>query len=278
MKKNWKILLALCVLVAVCLLALRGRIFSVDAKDKPQKKKTALSIGESFHLETSLSPEGPAAAIKKVKKPPKVKTYPKAKVVKLPAPSLGGKTVEEAIKARRSERTWGGSPLTMDELSQILFAAQGVSGESCGQPLRTAPSAGALYPFEVYGVVLNVKELPDGIYHYRPADHALEVVKEGDFGGKIAQAGLGQDMLGEAGVTLALAAVFDRTRQKYGERGFRYVYMEAGHIAQNVLLEAASLGLGSVCVGAFYDEEVNKLLGLDGMQEAAVYLQPVGVP
>jgi SagB-type dehydrogenase family enzyme len=278
MKNRWKILLALGVLLPVCLLALHGRIFSVDAKDKPPKSKTALTIGESFHLETSLSPEGLAAAAKTVKKPPKAKTYAKAKVVKLPTPSLVGKTVEEAIRTRRSVRAYGGSPLTMDELSQILFAAQGISGESYGQALRTAPSAGALYPFEVYGIVLNVEGLPDGIYHYRPADHALEAVKEGDFGGKIAQAGLGQEMLGEAGVTLALAAVFGRTRQKYGERGFRYVYMEAGHIAQNVLLEAASLGLGSVCVGAFYDEKVNALLGIDGREEAAVYLQPVGVP
>ena len=141
-----------------------------------------------------------------------------------------------------------------------------------GQALRSAPSAGALYPFEIYVVVHNVEGLEPGIYHYAVRDHQLEVAATGDFRAQALQ----QAMLGEADAAFVLAAVFDRSRHKYGERGYRYVYMEAGHISQNIGLQAVSLGLGSVGVGAFLDSEVNKLIGVDGSKEAAIYLQAVG--
>ncbi len=107
-------------------------------------------------------------------------------------------------------------------------------------------------------------------------DHTLELVKSGDFRGQIIDAGLSQQMLGDAGVTFVLSAIFDRVRYKYGERGYRYVYMEAGHISQNIYLQAVSLGLCSVCAGAFSDEKVNKLINIDGWKEAVIYLHPVG--
>jgi len=125
-------------------------------------------------------------------------------------------------------------------------------------------------------VVNNVDTLSQGIYHYNVRKHALELLKEGDFRKEITNAGLWQDMLGEANVTIVLSAVFERTQRKYKDRSLRYIHMEAGHIGQNISLQAVSLGLGSVCVGAFYDEQVNRLIGLDGTTESAIYLQAVG--
>lgn len=246
------------------------------AKDKGNKKKT--TIGEQFHNDTSLTWRGVLGDVfgKKVKRPAPYKVYDKAKRVALPKPEYSGITVEEAIKRRRSVRNYSQRPINMKELSQLLFAAQGVTGKTYGQPLRSAPSAGALYPFEIYIVVNNVKDLPQGIYHYAVLEHALELVKAGDFSGKIIDAGLEQEMLGDSGVTFVLSAIFDRVRCKYGERGYRYAYIEAGHISQNLYLQTVSLGLGSVSVGAFLDEKVNQLIGVDGRKEAAIYLHAVG--
>ncbi len=184
--------------------------------------------------------------------------------------------METAIKERRSVRNYTGEPLSLPQLSQLLYAAQGITGTMYDQPLRSAPSAGALYPFEVYVLAHNIEGLDRGIYHYAVRDHQLEVVATGDYRKPITRAALQQDMLGEADAAIVLAAVFDRTRHKYGERGYRYVYMESGHISQNIYLQAVSLGLGSVGVGAFLDAEVNSLIGADGSQEAAIYLHAVG--
>ena len=204
------------------------------------------------------------------------KTYAGAKMIKLPQPNYKGMPVEGAIKKRRSVRSYSKKALTLPQLSQLLFAAQGVTGSVSGYELRAAPSAGALYPMEVYLAVNNVEELSRGIYHYNIQKHALELLKEGDFRKEIINAGLWQDTLGEAQVTFVLSAVFERTQRKYKDRSLRYIYMEAGHISQNISLQAVSLGLGSVCVGAFYDEQVNRLIGLDGTAESAIYLQAVG--
>ena len=204
------------------------------------------------------------------------KTYRDVKMIKLPKPDYQGMILEEAIKKRRSVRSYSKKALTLSHVSQLLFAAQGITGNHFGHDVRTAPSAGALYPIEVYLVVNNIEELSRGIYHYNVKKHALELLKEGDFRKEITNAGLGQDMLGEANLTFVLSAVFERTRRKYGDRSLRYIFMEAGHISQNISLQAVSLGLGSVCVGAFYDELVNSLVGLDGSRESAIYLQAVG--
>ncbi len=250
-----------------CVLLARGK-----------EHKNELSIGERFHYETSLTWRGVLGDMfrSKPKKPAQYKTYPSSKKVKLPAPTYQGLVVEEAIKKRRSARDYSTKAVTIEQLSQLLLAAQGVTGRIYGRPLRSAPSAGALYPFEIYAVVNNVHNLPKGIYHYSVLDHAVELVKAGDFSGKITDAGLEQDMLGSAGVTFLLSAIFDRVRHKYGERGFRYTYIEAGHISQNIYLQSVSLGLGSVSVGVFLDEKVNRLIDVDGRKEAVIYLHAVG--
>ncbi|MBN1392537.1 MAG: SagB/ThcOx family dehydrogenase [Sedimentisphaerales bacterium] len=241
-------------------------------------KENEISISERFHRETSITEKGIAAdkLRLKPKEPPPYKVYPNTTKIELPKPKYTGVAVEDALKKRRSVRNYSAKPISKAQLSQLLFAAQGVTGKMYGQVLRTAPSAGALYPFEVYIIVNNVQDLPRGIYHYSILDHTLELVKSGDFRNQIIDAGLSQQALGDAGATFMLSAIFDRARHKYGERGCRYVYMEAGHISQNIYLQAVSLGLGSVCIGAFSDEKVNKLIDADGWKEAVIYLHPVG--
>ena len=243
-----------------------------------KKRGKELSIGERFHYETSLTWRGVLGDMfrDRPKKPPQYKTYPGSKKVQLPKGEYRGMVIEDAITERRSVRNYSKEAISMAQLSQLLFAAQGVTGKMYGHPLRSAPSAGALYPFEIYLVVNNVEDLAQGIYHYSVLDHGLELVKAGDFRDQITDAGLKQEMLGTGGVTFVLSAIFDRIRHKYGQRGMRYVYMEAGHISQNIYLQAVSLGLGSVSVGAFLDERVNRLIDVDGRKEAAVYLHAVG--
>lgn len=196
--------------------------------------------------------------------------------MRLPKPEFKGLILEDALLKRRSVREYTKRPLSLKDLSQLLFAAQGVTERSWGIDLRTAPSAGALYPFEIYIVVNRVEGLKAGTYRYSAKDHSIVIISEGEFSGDISDAALGQDAIMEVGALFVLSAVFNRTRSKYGERGFRYVYMEAGHISQNIYLQAVSLGLGSVMVGAFRDDEVNRLIGVDGAKETVISIHAVG--
>jgi len=208
--------------------------------------------------------------------PPGVKRYKGAKMISLPKPDFTGEPLEKILPKRRSVRNYAEVKITLAELSQLLFAAQGISGYEQGYAFRTAPSAGALYPLEIYAVVMRVEGVSPGIYHYVIGSHGLELVKSGDFKRKLIDAALGQEMVGDAAVTFIISAVFDRTTFKYGERGYRYVYVEAGHVSQNLFLQATSLGLGSVCVGAFYDDKINALINVDGTDEAVIYMHSVG--
>ena len=235
------------------------------------------TIGERFHSETRHT----WTQIMKdifISKPPMAEQFKEYKghKINLPKPEYKGMTFEDALLKRRSIREYSTKPLTLSELSQLLFSAQGITGRIYGTYLRTAPSAGGLYPFEIYIVANNINGLKKGIYHYSVKDHSMVLIKEGDFRKEIMRSSLDQEMMRDAGVVFVLSAVFDRTRSKYGERGFRYVYMEAGHISQNIYLQATSLGLGSVVVGAFIDDSVNELIGLDGKKEAAIALHAVG--
>lgn len=185
-----------------------------------------------------------------------------------------GLTVEEAIEQRRSVRAYSSASLSLLQVARLLHRATGITDLPSGY--RAAPSAGALYPVELYVVANRVESLPSGIYRYRCRGHSLISIRHGDYGGSLALAALGQDMVARAPLVLVLAAVFERSRQKYGERSYRYVLMECGHVAQNVYLAAVSMGVGACVVGAFLDDELNGLLGLDGTEEAALYLITVG--
>jgi SagB-type dehydrogenase family enzyme len=198
------------------------------------------------------------------------------KTIKLPAPNTKGATsLEEALFKRRSVRAYSEEPLTIKEVSQLLWAAQGITERTNG--LRTAPSAGALYPLEVYVVAGNVSGLDKGIYKYRPKEHELVKVSDNDARKELSRAALEQESVRDAPAILVFSAVIERTAVKYGTRTTRYVHMEAGHAAQNVFLQAAALNLGTVVVGAFYDDDVKKVIGMDA-RESALYIMPVGRP
>jgi SagB-type dehydrogenase family enzyme len=207
--------------------------------------------------------------------PERYKTYPTARSIALPDPNgYQGLSLEKAIETRRSIRDYADEALSLEELSRLLHAAQGITAERRGY--RAAPSAGALYPIETYAVVHDVAGLERGLYHYSVADHTLEQLRAENLRRTIVVAGIGQDMLGQAQVCFVLSAFFQRLRWKYRERTYRYALLEAGHIGQNLYLAATSMGLGACAVGAFLDDELNNLLELDGQQEAALYMISVG--
>jgi SagB-type dehydrogenase family enzyme len=193
--------------------------------------------------------------------------------IKLPeARKDAGVSVEQALVKRRSTREFRSGPLSLPQVSQLLWAAQGITSP---KGYRTAPSAGALYPLELYLVAGDVEELPAGIYRYVPRHHQLLAVIAGDKRASLAAAALGQEWIREGAAVAVFAAVYDRTTVKYGERGIRYVHIEVGHAAQNVALQAAAMGIGAVTVGAFDDDEVKKLLKLE-VFEYPLYLMPLG--
>lgn len=189
--------------------------------------------------------------------------------IDLPPPvAAGGGSLADALSRRRSVREYEPMPLDLADISQLLWAAQGITS-SAGQ--RTAPSAGGLCPLEIYVVTGR------GRYHYDPYRHQLEVLGEEDVRRELSRAALSQQAVEEAAAVFVLAAVYSRIEQKYGDRAERYVKLEAGHAAQNLLLQAVSLGLGAVPIGAFYDDQVQRVLGLPSDHEP-LYLIPVGHP
>jgi SagB-type dehydrogenase family enzyme len=193
-----------------------------------------------------------------------------AETMKLPAPARQGRmSLEETLARRRSVREFTHEPLTEQELSQLLWATQGIT-EPAGY--RTAPSAGALYPLEIYVAMAS------GFYHYAPREHRLNRCSDRDLRPALFRAGLEQEAITLAPAVFVIAAVYERTAQKYGEaRSPRYVHMEAGHAAQNLLLEAVALGLGAVPIGAFHDAQIQKALSLP-VEHRPLYLIPVGHP
>jgi len=195
--------------------------------------------------------------------------------VALPAPSVEGEIpVERALALRRSVREFAPGSLSLSAVSQLLWAAQGVTDPA---GLRTAPSAGALYPLEVYLVAGAVAGLRPGLYRYDPGRHRLIFASGGDLRGRVARAASNQQWVAEAPAIVVLAAHYQRTTRKYGERAERYVHMEAGHAAQNVYLQAAALRLGTTMVGAFHDEKLARVLDLPDRAKP-LGLLPVGKP
>ena len=193
--------------------------------------------------------------------------------VELPGPRTeGAVTIEQGLHRRRSVREFREAPLRLEELSQLLWAAQGITHR---EGFRTAPSAGALFPLEVYVVAGKVHGLPPGLLRYVPSLHVLERLADGDRRLVLTRAALDQAMVAHAPATLALCAFYERVTDRYGQRGIRYVHMEAGHAAQNVYLQALSLQVGTVVLGAFDDDRVRDVLAL-APREQPLYLMPVG--
>jgi len=188
-------------------------------------------------------------------------------MIELPQPKTKGTiSIEEAIAKRRSVRNFQNKKLSIEQISQILWAAQGITSK---RGFRSAPAAGAIYPMEIY-LVSN-----DGLFHYIPQEHNTEKLKEGDLRKKLADAAFGQDFIETAGISIIIACDYEKIKWRYRDRATRYADMEAGHIAQNIQLQAVALGLGSVCVGAFSDDAVKKVLELP-KNLTPIYIIPVG--
>ena len=194
-------------------------------------------------------------------------------MISLPEPVTDGSvSLEKALSLRRSIRTYAEEALSLAELAQLLWSAQGITNE---RGFRTAPSAGATFPLEMFVMVNNVEGLDKGIYHYHPEGHVLELMRTNDVSEALFRACLSQSMILDGGAVLVFAAVYERTTARYGDRGERYILNEIGHASQNVHLQAAALDLGTVVIGAYQDDDVEDILSL-GEPYRVLYLMPVG--
>jgi SagB-type dehydrogenase family enzyme len=235
-------------------------------------------IGRRYLKETRYARRSMAAKTRAYPRAPMYKEYPDAAQRLSLNPAAGRKPVDlwQAVAARRSQRDYLNRPLSQEELAALLWATQGITGGLGGYHFRASPSAGALYPVETYLAVHRVEGVTPGIWHLQVLDFALELVAAGDFRQPLVAAGLSQGFLGEAGVVFIWTGILNRARWKYRERAVRYLFLDAGHICQNLMLTATALNLGVCPVGAFFDEEVERLVGVDEAEEVALYLAAVG--
>lgn len=210
------------------------------------------------------------------------KSYPGAEKTKLTMSSFDSRfQFDRLIKERRTVREFVDVPMNIDELSTLLSLSTGITDRKTmtdGRTLfyRAYPSAGALYPLEIYPVATNVEGLKRGVYHYNVKEHAVELIKEGEHRDILYKNCLYQDFIYRASVLFLIAAIFLRTRSKYGERGYRYVFLDAGHLGENIYLTATAMQLGPVAIGGFIDDAVNELVNLDGVEESVIYIIAVG--
>lgn len=239
-------------------------------------------IGKAFIEQTKYHNMGKPDQGRGLPQPPLTLEWDRTrKPIPLAAPKairLGGLSVREAIDQRRTLRSYSQVPLSLEELSYLLWCTQGVHQVVPGfRTIRTVPSAGARHAFETYLCVNNVSGLTPGLYRFLALEHSLiEEKLEPDFADRLAQACLGQDSVKTCAVTFIWTAIVYRMTYRYGERGYRYLYLDAGHVCQNLYLAAEAIGCGVCAIGAFSDDDVNRLLGLDGENRFAIYLGTVG--
>jgi SagB-type dehydrogenase family enzyme len=191
--------------------------------------------------------------------------------------------IEAVVARRRTARQFAGRSLTVEELSKLLHFSYGITGaapisktQDEYQYFRSAPSAGALYPLEIYLVLWGISDLAPGVYHYSVFNHALELLKPGDFARSVGEYTFSQDIAEKASTLFVISAMFQRTMFKYNERGYRFVLLDAGHVGQNVCLMATAMHLGVLPIGGFLDDELNRLLDIDGVLESVIYPLLVG--
>ncbi len=237
-------------------------------------------IGDKYQQETKYEPDRmPRHRLVWESKPDVYKEYPEAQKIELgtfePNQLV---SLDQTLRQRKSIRDFQAKPISQGKLSYLLWASTGIQRIEDGYEFRTVPSAGALYPIETYVVVNNVRKLQAGVYHYSVRNHQLEQIKQGEFHGAIAAAALGQGMCAIAAAVFVWSAVFERCKWKYGQRAYRYIYLDAGHIAENLSLAAVSLNLGSCEIGALYDNHVNAIVGIDGIEESVLCMAVVGIP
>ena len=207
------------------------------------------------------------------------KEYPQAKKIELPAfEPARAMSLDQTLRQRKSIRDFQTGPISKGQLAYLLWASTGIQRIENGYEFRTAPSAGALYPIETYVIANNVKSLEPGAYHYAIRSHQLELLEQRDLSRQIAAVALGQEMCTAAAAVFIWTAVFERCKWKYGQRAYRYIYLDAGHIAENLALAAVSLNLGTCEIGALYDDHVNAIIGIDGTKESTICMATAGVP
>jgi SagB-type dehydrogenase family enzyme len=238
----------------------------------------AEGIGDRFQRETKYHRGRMATrAFDWISQPEIYKKYDSSKKIELSHPdSLKNLPLKEILTKRRSVRDFSPSPISREELSYLLWASTGITRKEGGYEFRAAPSAGALYPIETYVLVNNVKSIAKGLYHYSVRGHLLEELKSGDLSEDVSHAALEQEMCSRAAAVFIWTAIFQRSKCKYGERAYRYVYLDAGHIGANFALAAVSLGLGSCQIASLFDDEINKIVDIDGTEESVVYMSAVG--
>jgi SagB-type dehydrogenase family enzyme len=238
------------------------------------------NVGDDFQAETKYArTKSLGSNLDWANKPETYKSYPSSKTVQLPSLlQEATSNFTEVLRRRKSIRSFSPKPLSMNDLAYLLWASTGIQRTEHGYEFRTAPSAGALYPIETYTAANNVENLEKGLYHYNIKNHLLEEIKLGSFVVNLAHAALDQEMCADAAVVFIWTAVFRRSKWKYSQRAYRYIYLDAGHIAQNLALAAASINCGSCEVGAFFDDELNLIVGIDGTEESTVCLSVVGYP
>lgn len=239
-------------------------------------------IGEQFLEGTKYQNMGKSEHSKRLPQPPLTLEWDRAKTpIPLPRPAgipLGAMSVREAIEARRSLRSYAPRPLGLEELSYLLWCTQGVQQVVPGiRTMRTVPSAGARHAFETLLLINNVSGLDPGLYRFLALDHALlEENLAPDCADRLVEACLGQEFIKSCAATFIWTAEVARMKYRYGERGYRYLHLDAGHVCQNLYLAAEAIGCGACAVAAFADDEVNEVLGLDGVSRFAIYLGAVG--
>lgn len=256
-----------------------GRLSAAGAT--PLSVEPGDDLGQIYHRWSMTSYSGALAKSFHVRAQPEVyKLYREAPLVRLPAaPAPAGPPIEDVIARRRSVREYGERPVAFEELSRLLQHTIGITDRR--DPVyhfRSVPSSGALYPVELYLAVFNVAGLEPGIYHYRIEEHALELLRPGDFRREVFEIAVAQEMVLRSAFVVVLTGIFARVQWKYVDRSYRYILLEGGHVGQNIYLEATALGLGACGIGAFLDDRINALVGVDGNDEATIYLLSVGAP
>jgi SagB-type dehydrogenase family enzyme len=238
------------------------------------------AVGDDFQTETTYTRNKSLGGnLDWANKPEIYKSYPSSKTIQLPNPLQKTTTIFiEVLQKRKSVRSFSTQPLSKVDLAFLLWASTGIQRVEHGYEFRTAPSAGALYPIETYIAANNVEDVEKGVYHYNIKNHLLEEIILGNFGVKLAHAALDQEMCVDASAVFIWTSVFRRSKWKYSQRAYRYIYFDAGHIMQNLALAAASITCGSCQVGAFFDDEVNSIVGIDGIEESTICLSVVGYP
>jgi SagB-type dehydrogenase family enzyme len=229
------------------------------------------TTGEEFYRLTKYSPE----------RPTDYGPLPPAplETVALPKPRGKGRTdLAELLASRRSRRRFTGEPIDIVELSFLAWAADGAASAKLATRYRTAPHAGHACPIETYAAVMRVEGVEKGVYHYNVEEHALELLRKGDYEEAAVKASAGQQWLRGSAVLFVWICEFARTTATYKDRGYRYVFIDAGHVCQNVYLAAESLGLGVTGIGALFDDEANALVGADGRERSILYMAAVGRP